>query len=234
MEFLRSILMASASLIVLFILTKIMGNRQISELNFFDYIVGITIGSIAAEMSSSPDKDFIYPLTAMIVYAAASYFLTIITEKSKRIRRIILGKTITLMSKGNLYEKNFKKAKVDINEFLIQSRVNGYFDINEIDYAFLEANGRITFLPKAEYRPIRPADNNLNVPSEKPFCTVISDGDVLTENLKEISRDEKWLKNKLAKENIKELNQVFLACSDGRDLRIYKKQNWRQNNDVFQ
>lgn len=234
MEFLKIIIMAASSLIVLFILTKIMGNRQISELNFFDYIIGITIGSIAAEMASSPDKDFIYPLTAMAVYAAASYLLTVLTEHSKTIRRIILGKTVTLMSKGVMFEKNFKKAKVDINEFLIQSRVNGYFDINEVAYAFLEANGRITFLPKSEYRPLRPDDSKLKVEKESPFCSVVSDGDILSNNLKEISRDEKWLTNKLAEKNIKDINEVFFACSDGNTLRVYKKQNYRQNNDIFQ
>lgn len=211
-----------------------MGNKQISALTFFDYVVGITIGSIAAEMATAEKGEYMYPLAGMIVYAVVSWGISRITEKSRFMRRIFSGETVTLMSEGVIYEKNFKKAKVDVNEFLIQCRLDGYFDINELEYAFLEANGRITFLPKAQHRPLTPKDSKITIQPEKPFALVVSDGKILKDNLKEIERDEQWLRKKLAQQSIGEMGCVFFACSDGNSVRAYKKQNYAQPNDIFQ
>ncbi|MDD4688339.1 MAG: DUF421 domain-containing protein [Eubacteriales bacterium] len=234
MDYFRVLLTAAGSLVALFLFTKLMGNRQISELNFFDYIVGISIGSIAAEMATNVDRNPAIGLIAMAVYAVISVILSKVTESSLVCRRFILGKTITLMSEGKLYEKNFKKAKVDINEFLIQSRANGYFDIDEVEYAFLESNGRITFLPKAENRPLTPKDSKITVKAERPFSLVVSDGKLLENNLNELGKDEKWLRSKLSKQSIGEMSTVFLACSDGENVRAYTKQNYKLENDMFQ
>ncbi len=234
MDILRITWLSALSLGVIFALTKLMGNKQISALTFFDYVVGITIGSIAAEMATAKQSDFFEPLVAMVIYAVVSWGITRVTEKSRFMRRIFSGETITLMSEGLLYEKNFKRAKVDINEFLIQSRLEGYFDIGEVEYAFLEANGRITFLPKAESRPLTPKDTKTTVQPEKPFALVVSDGKILKDNLEEIKRDEGWLRKKLSQQNVGETSTVFMACSDGEQIRIYTKQNVKLNNDIFQ
>ncbi len=233
MDIMRIIWLSVLSLGVIFVLTKLMGNKQISAMTFFDYVVGITIGSIAAEMATAEKKDFWEPLVAMGIYAVVSWGITKLTEKSRHMRRIFSGETITLMSKGLLYEKNFKRAKIDINEFLIQSRLEGYFDIDEVEYAFLEANGRITFLPKAENKPLTPKDTKTTVQTEKPFALVVSDGKILKDNLEGINRDELWLRKKLSQQNIGETSTVFMACSDGDKIRIYTKQNVKHNNDIF-
>ena len=135
-ELVKIAVLSLGSLVALFILTKLMGNKEMSQLSMFDYIIGITIGSIAAEMSTALEDDFMQPLVAMIVYAVVAVIISIVSNKSLKIRRIIYGNSLILLDNGELYRKNFKKAKLDINEFLTQCRTNGYFNINDIQTAF--------------------------------------------------------------------------------------------------
>lgn len=149
-EILYIIALSLGSIIAIFVLTKLMGYRQMSQMSMFDYIIGITIGSIAAEMATSLEENFIQPLTAMIVYALAAVALAWVTSKSIKARRVIEGFPLVLLNHGELYRQNLKKAKLDVTEFLEQCRVNGYFDISKLETAILEGNGKISFLPKAE------------------------------------------------------------------------------------
>ena len=153
MEILHTIIVSAGSIIALFILTKLMGYRQMSQLSMFDYINGITIGSIAAEMATSLENDFMQPLLAMIIYAGTAILLSRLSEISVPLRRIIVGKPALLMNKGKLYEKNMKKARLDLGEFLTQCRIAGYFDLSELQSVIMEPNGHMSFLPKADNRP---------------------------------------------------------------------------------
>src|SRR5574344_951484 len=121
-DILYIILLSSGSVVVLFILTKFMGYRQLSEMSLFDYINGITIGSIAAEMATSLENDYKEPLTAMIIYSIFSVLLSKISTKSLKARQFIEGKPVVLMDKGKIFEKNLKKAKIDLSDILVQCR----------------------------------------------------------------------------------------------------------------
>ena len=127
MEFIKIILTSVGSIIALFFSTKIIGNKQMSELSMFDYINGITIGSIAAEMATSLDGKFYYPLTAIVIYTVIMWFISYLTEKNIKLRRFFTGRSIVLMQSGKIYQKNFKISKIDINDFLVQCRINGFF-----------------------------------------------------------------------------------------------------------
>lgn len=123
----KIIVLSVVSEIVLFILTKLMGNKEMSQLSMFDYIIGITIGSIAAEMSTALESDYMQPLVAMIVYAIVAIIISILCNKSLKARRFIYGNSLILLNNGKLYRKNFKTAKLDLNEFLVQCRSNRLF-----------------------------------------------------------------------------------------------------------
>ena len=122
MDLLKIVALSFGSVIFLFILTKLMGNKEMSQLSMFDYIIGITIGSIAAEMSTALENDFMQPVVAMAVYAAVSIIISIFSYKSLKFRRIISGNSLILLDNGELYRDNLKKAKLDLNEFLMQCR----------------------------------------------------------------------------------------------------------------
>ena len=139
-------LTALGSLAALFLLTKLSGNKQVSQMNLFDYVMGITIGSIAAEMASELESP-LRPLWAMVVYGLTAWGIALLTNRSIRVRRFITGKPLILMDSGVIYRKNLRRARMDLNEFLMYCRVSGYFDLNQIQTAILEHNGTVTFLP---------------------------------------------------------------------------------------
>ncbi len=233
MEYIKVILMSLGSLVFLFLVIKLIGNKSISQLNMFDYVNGITIGSIAADAAIAEQKDFPYYLVAMAVYGAVIFILSLITNKSPAMRRLITGKTITLFENGKIYKDNLKKARIDINEFLTQARVSGFFDISQLKYAFLEPNGAITFLANENYRPIVPDDVKLKVKKDEVSYTLISDGKILSENLKKSGFDEKWLRENLIKSGIGQISEVFYAYCSGNQFYAFKTENSKDDNDIF-
>lgn len=124
MDLIKIVALSLGSVIFLFILTKLMENKEMSQLSMFDYIIGITIGSIAAEMSTALENDFMQPLVAMAVYAVVSIIISLLSYKSMKIRRIVSGNSLILLDNGEIYRDNLKKAKLDINEFLMQYRTS--------------------------------------------------------------------------------------------------------------
>lgn len=232
--FLKISALSLTSLIVLFILTKLMGNKEMSQLSMFDYIIGITIGSIAAEMSTALEDEFWQPLLAMFIYAIVSIIISFISLKSLKFRRIVTGTTLILLDNGKLYYKNFKKAKLDLDEFLMLCRVSGYFNLSDIQTALLESNGKISFLPKAEKRPAITSDFNLKPTQDRITINVILDQKVLYENLEYTGNDYIWLQNQLTKQGIKDIKDVFLAtCDSENKLSIYTKDLLNNSHDFF-
>lgn len=235
MDFVKVFFMSIGSIVALFISTKVIGNKQMSELSMFDYINGITIGSIAAEMATALENDFYYPLMAIAIYTIVIWIISIISEKSVKSRRLFAGRSIILMENGKLYEQNLHTAKIDINDFLTQCRISGYFNLDDIDTAILEQNGKISFLPKADAKPITPRDVNMSPEQEKLQQVVILDGHVMTENLKRTGNNQKWLDNELRKQKIGNIKDVYLAeCDNNNQLSVFKRNQDAPKNDPFQ
>ena len=222
MEIFKIVLTSILSEAVLFIIAKIMGHRQISQLDLFDYITGITIGSIAAELATeieSPMK----PLTAMLVYGLITVILNFATGKLPRIRKFVNGTPTIVLNNGKLYRKNMKKAKLDLSEFMVMCRQEGYFNLNDIQTAVFEYNGRLTILPRATKRPVNPADMNLAPSPDKISTEVIMDGRILHDNIKRMGVDIKWLQKELESQGYKSSKQVFLGiCDDNKQLTLFK------------
>lgn len=228
------IALSLGSIIVIFILTKLMGYRQMSQMSMFDYIIGITIGSIAAEMATSLESSFVQPLTAMIVYAVAALFLSWLSMKSVKARKVIEGTPLVLLKSGELYRKNLKKAKIDVTEFLEQCRVSGYFDISKLEAAILEGNGKISFLPKAADRPVTVSDMQLSPQQDYLVANIIVDGKVMRKNLEHTGNDEKWLQNQIKGQGAKKIEDVLLAtCDVSNQVTVYLKENKKEAKDVL-
>ena len=235
MEILKIILLSLGSIAILFILTKLMGNKELSQLTMFDYIVGITIGSIAAEMSTSLESSFIEPIVAMLVYGLVTIFISYITRKSLHMRRFFTGKSKILLDNGKLYRKNFTSAKIDLNDFLMECRINGYFNLNDIQTAILEPNGRISFLSKSSRRPVEPEDLNVSPSQENILYNIILDGVLLKENLEKSGNNLNWLERNLKKQGINDLKKVFLAtCDNQNNLSVYVKLDKKNKHDFFE
>lgn len=233
-EIIYIVTLALGSIIALFILTKLMGYRQMSQMSMFDYINGITIGSIAAEMATSLEESFVQPLTAMIVYAFAAILLSWLSSKSLKARRIIEGTPLLLLNHGELYLENLKKAKMDVHEFLVQCRVNGYFDVSKLETAILEGDGKISFLPKASDRPVTPADLKLSAEQDYTVANVILDGKIMKENLRHTGNDETWLLNQIKGQGAKGVAEVLLAtCDASNQLTVFLKGHRRESKSIL-
>lgn len=235
MDILKIIGLSIGSLIVLFLLTKLMGNREMSQLTMFDYIVSITIGSIAAEMSTSLENNFVEPVVAMLVYGFVTFFISYLTCRNLNIRRFFTGKAKILLDNGKLYRKNFKSAKLDLNEFLMECRINGYFNLSDIQTAILEPNGKVSFLPKTLKRPATPEDLNISPSQENILINVILDGVILKENLEKTGNNLNWLENNLKKQGINDVKKIFLAtCDNQNNLSVYIKLDKQNKHEFFE
>ena len=210
MGILKIIITSSASIFSLFLLTKLMGNKQVSQLSMFDYIIGISIGSIAAEFATELDNPE-NTLVAMIIYAIIAYAVSLVTGKSTHMRKIIIGRPLILFDNGKLFRKNFKKARIDISDFLTHCRSQGYFDLSQIQTAIFEYNGSISILPADEYRPLEPSDININPIQQKILVNVIMDGNINEKNLKHTGNDKIWLKKQLNDQGFHNEKEVFLG-----------------------
>ena len=190
-----------------------MGHKQISQLDFFDYIAGITIGSIAAEMATELEEPW-KPFVAMIIYGGATLLLSIIPIKFPRTRKYLNGTPTILMDNGKLYRENLKKAKLDLSEFMVMCRQQGYFDLTNIQTAIFEYNGKLTILPQSAQRPLTPNDMNLAPAQDMIFTEIIMDGRILDDNLKRMGLNTKWLENQLKQNHICSADDIFLALCD--------------------
>jgi uncharacterized membrane protein YcaP (DUF421 family) len=219
------------SVVILFALTKFMGKRQISQLTFFDYCIGISIGSIAAQMAGDDEASYIHAIIAMAVYAIVSVLSSYITQKSLPARQIITGIPVMLMEKGHILYKNMKKSRLDINDFLEECRCLGYFDLNDIEYAILEPNGKVSILQKAHKKPATVDDLKIVTTPVGMTINLIIDGTIIEENLKIEKKDKTWLLSQLKQNNIDQLSDVLLATYsvDG-VFTVYKKGEPQINN----
>lgn len=234
MEYFTVFYQSLFSIIALFILTKFMGYKQMSQLTMFDYINGITIGSIAAEMATDLEGNYLKPLLAMVVYAVFVILLSKAAQRFIPLRRFVNGKAITLYQNGSIYNENLKKAKMDVDEFLVECRVNGYFDLAQIKTAILEPNGKISFLPVSAERPATPKDLGIEPSQEEIFANVIVDGHILEHNLKHAGKDRNWLDQQLEGQNIKKLSDVFLAvCDKQGNFHVFPKVNQVVDKDML-
>lgn len=216
-DLLKVFAVTTGSFIALFILAKLMGKRQLSQLSTFDYIIGITIGSIAAEMATNLDGPFYRPLLAMTLYAAFSILISILITKSLTLRKKLEGTPVILFHSGKMYKHNFKKNKLDLDEFLMLCRDKGFFDLKDVQTIVLEQNGRLSILPKSSQRPAVPKDFNLYPQQDGLVTNLIMDGDIMEVNLTMCHHDKKWLMEQIAKQGAKQLKDVFLATIDNND-----------------
>ena len=213
MEYIRTIFASAASALFLFLIAKIMGHKQMAQLDFFDYITGITIGSIAAELATELEAP-LKPFTAMLVYGLIALSLTRLAQKFPKTRKYLSGTPTILMDNGKLYRRNMKKAKLELSEFMVLCRQEGYFNINDIQTAVYEYNGRITILPKSEKKPLTPCDMQLTTKKAEFFTEIIMDGRILHENLSRLGLNLIWLEKELKKQRYKSAKEIYLGICD--------------------
>ena len=215
---------AILSLITLFLVTKMLGKKQVSQLSLFDYVIGISIGNFAAEMTINLETNEINGILAVVLFGVFAYFISYLTMKSIYLRRFFMGTPTIIIEKGKILESNMKKIKLDINDLLEELRTKGYFNLEEVEYAIMEVNGEVSVLPKSKYKPLTPSDMNIEKSNEELQCIAIIDGKIMKNNLQEIGRNEYWLKKELKKSKNTDITKILLCTVDNKkQINVYER-----------
>lgn len=208
----ETLLRTTLAFIVLLIMARLMGKEQVSQLTFFHYVTGITIGSIAAEIAGQYETPFVDGLIAMIWWAALTLLMSYIALKSKRARVILDDRPTIIMFEGKIIEEAMKKSRLHLDDLNMMLREQGIFSIKDVHYAILETNGNLSVLKKAGQEPATKKDVNATAPEPKYIPSeIISDGKIVKKNLTELNLTEEWVYEQLKKQGIGKVEQVFYA-----------------------
>lgn len=197
----------------LFLMTKLLGSKQISQLSFFEYISGITIGSVAGEVITGLDKNISHGVIVILLFGGITYAVDFISLKSKKFRDFTEGKSSVFIKDGKVMEDSLKKENYTIDDLNALLRRKNVFKVADVEFAVLEPNGELNVLLKKESQPLTPKDLNLKVGNEKPPQTVIMDGQILDNSLAGAKKTRQWLEFELEKLGVT-LDNVFLGQVD--------------------
>ncbi|QXM05405.1 DUF421 domain-containing protein [Crassaminicella indica] len=197
--------------IALFIIMKILGKRQLSQITPFDFISALVLGELLGNAIYDKETDILHVLFAMSLWGLLMFVIELITQKFMKTRALLEENPSILIRKGKIDRNELKKNKLDINEFLNLLRQKDVFSIREIEYVILESDGKISILKKSDYTT--PTRKDLNLPAKPVYLpiTLISDGVVLWDNVRASGFNENWLKAQLEAQNIKKFEDVFYA-----------------------
>lgn len=215
--YLSGVLKALIAFVVIMIMTRWLNKEQLSQLTFYDWIVGITIGSIAANLATDPEGRTLEHVVVLVVFSATAYLTGMITEKSRPLRKLIEGEPTVVIHNGRILEHNIAKLHYNVDNLLSQLRQKNVFNIEDVEFALLEGNGGLSVLLKSQKRPLTPSDLGVPTRYEGLSSEIIVDGRVIYQNLKQNQLDEQWLITELRKRGYNSPRDIVLATlsSDG-------------------
>lgn len=234
-ELLNILARSIVSLLVLLVIAKLTGPRQIAQLTFYDYIIGISIGSIAATMALDIGIPFYHSLFAMIVYFGLAFLMALASSKSIVARRVFTGVPSILIYKGKILEDNLRKQKYDLNDLLSYCRTRGYFNLDDLDYVIMETNGSLSLMPKAGKGVPNGEEMGVTMDPQSLVANVVLDGSIMIHHLHSKGKHEAWLRSRLREMGYPDIDQIFLALLDDNDtITVYLKGQTAQNTDLFE
>jgi uncharacterized membrane protein YcaP (DUF421 family) len=212
-EWLQILFRSLGALVVLFTFTRILGKKQISQLTFFEYIMGITLGELAGFVSTDIEKHYFYGILAMTVWFIVPFGLELLTLKSKILRNLFEGKGRIVVKEGKVLEDNLKKERLTADELLEQLRGKNVFNVADVEFAVMETSGELSVLLKKDKQPLTASHVGIKAVNEVETQVVIIDGEIIEEPLATIGLSPGWLKTELEKIGITPEN-VFLGQVD--------------------
>ncbi|MBM7659704.1 uncharacterized membrane protein YcaP (DUF421 family) [Bacillus mesophilus] len=213
-EWLHIIIRSFSILVGLFFILKILGKKQLSELSFFETIVGITVGDIAGALSMDLAVSYLHGVVALLIWALFPFMLDFFAVKSKKFRDFVEGKSTVFIQNGKILEKNLYKEKVSSDELLEMLREKNVFKVADVEFASFEPTGDLSVLLKKEHQPITLGDIDPNPPQEKEPQAIIMDGKILEESLSTTKLTKSWIQKEMDERSI-QIKDVFLAQIDG-------------------
>ena len=213
-EIMHVVWRSAVSFFVLLFFVRLIGKQQISEMTNFDYIVGITIGSIASFASVEVRENLPAGLAGIVVWASLAILLSYIGLHNVWVRKIVEGEAVAVIENGRIREDKLRRIRVSLDELLTQLRGQQVFDISEVEFAAFEVNGKLSVRKKSQQRPVTPSDLKLNTSYEGLPTTLIDDGKITVDALKSVGLSKAWLLYQLGKKAITDPESVSLAQMD--------------------
>lgn len=213
-EIVKVLLFSIGSVVFLFVLSKLLGKKQVAQLTFVDYVIGISLGSIAAEMATDTETPFYYYLIAMAIFFIFAYLISLIARINPCLKHLLKGRPETLIYDGKIQYKQLKKSHLDVNDLLALCREQNYFDLNDVAYAVLETNGQLSVMPVGSQKPVVASDFDIKIEQASLTNYLIVDGKISFSGLNEINKDCNWLYKNLNIVSKEDLNGIILASYD--------------------
>ncbi len=215
MEKLASVALHSVvAFITLFIISKILGKKQVAQLEFIDYVIGISIGSMAADMAFQSDVPYFHYILAIFIFGGLDLIITLASRKTLFFKKMFKGRPLILIADGKIVYENLVKSKLDVDELVSQCRAKGYFNVDDIAYCIFETSGDFSILPHSQSRQVVAEDLNLPNQVVGLILEIIIDGRIIKKDLQKTGKDVDWLLSKLAIEDKKDLKNILLATYD--------------------
>ena len=222
---LHVVIYSISSFLFLFVVTKIMGKKQIAQLSFLDYVIGISMGSIAAEMATDPERPYYHFFIAMAIYLVLDVSLTLLARKGTLLKKFIRGRPLILVEQGKIHYRNLMRSKLDINDLLSLCRAKGYFDLRDVSYVIFETSGEVSVLPSPEALPARSVEVGGTPAPSSLSKDVVVDGKLVEGALDQIGKTREWLLARLGVTEEKPLRSIALATyyADTDEVRVHEK-----------
>jgi len=196
--------------VILIVLTRLIGKKFLAQMTFFDFVTGITIGTIGGAYVTTEVRGH-YVLLSPIILTALVVLIGYVTLKSTPARKLIEGEPLVVIQNGKIFEENMRKIRYNMDDLMMQLREKGVFNLSEVESAVLEPHGKLSVLKKSQHLPITPKDLNMATAYKGVSSEIIRDGHIVEQNLKQNNLTHEWLYNELSAKNIKDIREIFLA-----------------------
>jgi uncharacterized membrane protein YcaP (DUF421 family) len=221
---LGALLRTAAIYALALLLARLMDRKLVSQMTFFDFVVGVSLGSLAANAMIGTQRSAVATVSALIILPLLSVLLSYLHIKSFRLRKLVNSEPVTLINNGTIVDQNMKRIRLTVNELMMKLREKNAFSLADVELAIMEADGQLSVLPKADKKPLNPSQMNIQAVSTGLTKDIIIDGVLLEENLKSTGLDAQWVNSQLKSQNINDISEVFYAGMDNsKNLYISKK-----------
>lgn len=215
-EYVLILIRSVLSFVVLLILARIMGKQQLSQLTFFDYVVGITIGDIASSLAVDQNLKVANGLIGLVIWALFSVLMALISMKSYRFRKLTSGKPAVVIKGGKIQEQSLKKLRMSVDELMPLLRAKNAFKLSDVELALMETDGQVNVMKKSDFEPVTPKVLGLQVEQEQQPQIVVLDGQLLENSLNKTAYTREWLLGEAIKQGASDFSDVFLAQIDSK------------------
>ena len=212
---------AAVSFVILLILTRLIGKQQVSQLTYYEYINGITFGSIAANMATDSFNKFGDHLVGLLTYGVLTFLAALVALKSRKMRTLINGEPVVVIQDGKILENNLRKMKLNLDEFTMLLRLKDIFDFTQVKLAIIEPSGGLSVIKKSEYENVERRDLKLKLEGTALAVEVVQEGKISVNNLNRLGLDEKWLRAQLKMRQIVDVAEVeYAVVTDNKRLLV--------------